>query len=93
MKSEIHDCPVVIARNNFKFKSLSCWAVNGFLGCGHGCRVCFVTDTSANKQMPILASYDKAQSNVWSHPSGRSYPDWLEFCWNRISEWPGKPGD
>jgi hypothetical protein len=32
-----------------------------------------------------------AQSNIWSHPSGMSYPEWLESCWNRISEWPGKP--
>lgn len=57
MKSEIHDCPVVIAPNNFKFKSLSCWAVNAFLGCSHGCRFCYVTDTSANKQKHLLASY------------------------------------
>ena len=57
MKSEIHDCPVVIARNNFKFKSLSCWAVNAFLGCAHACRFCYVSDVSANKQKHLLASY------------------------------------
>lgn len=43
MKSEIHDCPVVIARNNFKFKSLSCWAVNAFLRCSHACRFCYLS--------------------------------------------------
>ena len=57
MKSELHDCPVVIARNNFKFKSLSCWAVNPFLGCSHGCRVCFSSESSANRQRDILAAY------------------------------------
>ena len=57
MKSGLHDCPVVIAPNKFKFKSLSSWAANAFLGCSHGCRFCYVSDTSANKQKQLLASY------------------------------------
>ncbi len=57
MKSGLHDCPVVIAPNNFKFKSLSSFAVNAFLGCPHGCRFCYASGTSANWQKDLLASY------------------------------------
>ena len=53
----LHDRPVVIARNHFLYKSLSSWAVNGYLGCLHGCRFCYVPDTTANKQCALLRSY------------------------------------
>lgn len=41
--------PVVIARNNFKFKSLSNWALNFAVGCTHACRFCYVPAVSAIK--------------------------------------------
>lgn len=55
--SGLHDSPVEIARNRFKYKSLSSWAVNPFLGCCHGCSFCYVPDTSANKQRLLLGAY------------------------------------
>jgi len=57
MISGLHDCPMVVSPNAFKFKSLSCWAVNGYLGCCHGCRFCYVPDTSANKQQDLLRAH------------------------------------
>ena len=57
MISALHDTPVTIERNKFKYKSLSSWALNLFMGCAHGCRFCYVTDTSANKKSALLKSY------------------------------------
>ncbi len=37
--------PVTINRNNFKYKSLSCWSINPFVGCQHACRFCYVPST------------------------------------------------
>lgn len=44
----------VVSPNNFKFKSLSNWAVNIAIGCSHGCEFCYVPSTSANKQADKL---------------------------------------
>jgi DNA repair photolyase len=52
-----HFVPATIERNHFKFKSLSCWALNLFMGCAHGCRFCYVTDTSTNKQTKLLRKF------------------------------------
>jgi len=60
MISGRHDAPATIEPNNFKYKSLSMWALNLFMGCAHGCRFCYVTDTSANKQGKLLKSYNVA---------------------------------
>ena len=57
MISAIHDMPATIEPNDFKFKSLSQWALNLYMGCAHGCRFCYVPDTSANKQKKLLGSY------------------------------------
>ena len=53
----MHDAALTIERNNFRYKSLSCWSLNPFLGCGHGCPFCYVPDTCANKQKTLLAGY------------------------------------
>lgn len=58
--SGLHDRPVVIARNGFKFKSLSSFVVNAFMGCGHACRVCYSSDTAAGKQEELLGAYGVA---------------------------------
>ncbi len=57
MISTMHHAPATITRNNFKYKSLSSWALNLFMGCTHGCRFCYVTETSANKQKKLLRSF------------------------------------
>ena len=57
MISALHDSPATIERNKFKYKSLSSWALNLFMGCAHGCRFCYVTETSTNKQVHLLGSY------------------------------------
>jgi DNA repair photolyase len=49
--------PVTINRNNFIYKSLSCWSVNQVVGCGHGCLFCSVPSTSANKLGEELKAY------------------------------------
>lgn len=49
--------PVVIARNNFKFKSLSSWSCNHTVGCSHGCTFCYVVSTSALKLKPVLEQF------------------------------------
>ena len=49
--------PVTINLNNFVHKSLSNWACNIAVGCNHGCRFCYVPDTSANKQSPELEKF------------------------------------
>jgi DNA repair photolyase len=57
MISALHFSPATIERNHFKYKSLSSWALNLFMGCAHGCRFCYVTETSTNKQAGLLKSY------------------------------------
>ena len=47
----------VIAENNFVYKSLSNWALNTAIGCGHGCRFCYVPSAATIKQGPALAHY------------------------------------
>lgn len=53
----LHDQPVTIEPNNFRFKSLSSWCCNTFLGCMHSCPICFAPETSANKQKQMLRSF------------------------------------
>jgi DNA repair photolyase len=53
----LHDQPVTIEPNNFRFKSLSAFACNTFLGCMHACPICFAPETSANKQKGMLRSF------------------------------------
>lgn len=48
------DKPLVIAPNNFDHKSLSDWACNIAVGCGHQCSVCFVPSVSTIKMTPTL---------------------------------------
>ncbi len=49
--------PVVIAPNNFVYKSLSNWAFNVAVGCSHACRFCYVPSAATIKQGPKLAEY------------------------------------
>ena len=49
--------PLVIARNNFQYKSLSDWSLNTAVGCAHGCRFCYVPSVSTVKQAGRLANY------------------------------------
>lgn len=49
--------PVVIAPNNFIYKSLSNWAFNVAVGCSHACRFCYVPSAATIKQGPQLARY------------------------------------
>ncbi|MGB6222604.1 SPL family radical SAM protein [Haloferula sp.] len=57
MISALYDSPATIERNRFKYKSLSSWALNLFMGCAHGCRFCYVTETSIKYQQGLLESY------------------------------------
>jgi DNA repair photolyase len=57
MISGLHFSPATIERNHFKYKSLSSWAVNLYMGCAHGCRFCYVTETSTSKQATLLSRY------------------------------------
>ena len=54
MISAHHDSPATIERNKFEYKSLSSWALNLSMGCSHGCRFCYVTETSVSKQKRLL---------------------------------------
>jgi DNA repair photolyase len=49
--------PAVISENNFVYKSLSNWSLNIAIGCGHGCRFCYVPSSSTNKQAESLSRY------------------------------------
>lgn len=49
--------PAVISKNNFVYKSLSNWSLNIAIGCGHGCRFCYVPSSSTIKQTDSLARY------------------------------------
>lgn len=57
IKIGLHHAPMVVARNQFLYKSLSSWVVNGFMGCLHGCCVCYVPETSVSKQEMLLGAY------------------------------------
>lgn len=54
---DLWDHPALIQRNNFVHKSLSCWALNFYVGCGHGCRFCYVPEVSTLKQAEALAAH------------------------------------
>jgi DNA repair photolyase len=54
---DVWDRPATIERNNFVFKSLSCWSYNVAVGCEHACRFCYVPSVSTNKLGPKLAEY------------------------------------
>jgi DNA repair photolyase len=49
MITSLWNRPATIERNNFKFKSLSCWSYNLAVGCEHACRFCYVPEVSANR--------------------------------------------
>ncbi|MDD2763372.1 MAG: hypothetical protein PHE83_05295 [Opitutaceae bacterium] len=49
--------PAVIVANHFVHKSLSNWSLNIAVGCGHGCRFCYVPSSSTNKLAAQLAAY------------------------------------
>jgi len=49
--------PAVISPNNFVYKSLSNWSLNFAVGCGHGCRFCYVPSSSTNKLANSLLPY------------------------------------
>jgi DNA repair photolyase len=49
--------PVRVLRNNFVFKSLSSWACNFAIGCGHACRFCYVPEASTIKLGPNLREF------------------------------------
>ncbi len=53
--SGIWNHPAIIAINDFKFKSLSDFSFNTAVGCLHGCRFCYVPETSTKKLKPALA--------------------------------------
>jgi DNA repair photolyase len=57
--SGLHDIRVTLGRNHFKGKSLSSFACNLFVGCGHGCRFCYVADTTMgrSKQKDVIEAY------------------------------------
>lgn len=56
-KHDFWSKPAVIARNNFVYKSLSCWSLNTAVGCAHACRFCYVPDVSTRKLQPALSQY------------------------------------
>lgn len=56
-KIDMWSRPATVEPNNFKFKSLSNWSVNISVGCSHGCRFCYVPETSTNKQAESLKNY------------------------------------
>ncbi len=58
------DSPVEIHVNNFVHKSLSSFACNIAVGCGHGCRFCYVPEVSTIKQKRSLAVYGIANPDA-----------------------------
>lgn len=44
-KIDIWEHPLLVARNNFIYKSLSCWSCNIGIGCEHACTFCASGDT------------------------------------------------
>src|SRR6266853_4343438 len=49
--------PALIQENNFVHKSLSNWSFNIAIGCGHGCRFCYVPSAATIKIGPKLQEY------------------------------------
>lgn len=47
--------PIEVKENNFVYKSLCFWALNIAVGCAHGCRFCYVPETSTIKLTKPLA--------------------------------------
>ena len=62
--SAIWDRPATIELNNFQYKSLCNFAYNPDVGCGHGCRFCYVPETSTNKLTPLLAALGVADPDA-----------------------------
>ncbi len=62
--SSIWDRPATIEINHFQHKSLSNFAYNTAVGCGHGCRFCYVPETSTNKLKPQLAKLGVADPDA-----------------------------
>lgn len=56
--------PVQIQVNNFTYKSLSEWACNIAVGCGHGCGFCYVPGASTNKLAPALKKYGVSDADA-----------------------------
>ncbi len=56
MITQLWNQPVTIARNNFKYKSLSCWSCNTAVGCAHACRFCYVPQVSTIRMGARLAA-------------------------------------
>lgn len=57
MISDFWTHPAVIARNNFVYKSLSNWSLNTSVGCGMGCKFCYVPNVSTIKMGAQLAPF------------------------------------
>lgn len=57
MITKIWHRPATIERNNFKFKSLSCWSYNIAIGCAHACRFCYVPEVSTRRMSGLLAQH------------------------------------
>ena len=49
--------PALITETNFGFKSLCDFVFNTTVGCGHGCRFCYVPNVATIKQKHTLAPY------------------------------------
>ena len=77
----------VIARNNFRFKSLSDWSYNISLGCKHGCTFCYVPQTSTIKQEIALEKIPDLIPTEWvkERVAGRHWGDhhWGEYSFLR----------
>lgn len=56
MITELWHRPATIERNNFKYKSLSCFAYNIAVGCEHACRFCYVPEVSTIRMSKALAA-------------------------------------
>lgn len=56
MITQLWNRPATIERNNFKFKSLSCWSYNIAIGCEHACRFCYVPQVSTIRMAAKLAA-------------------------------------
>lgn len=56
MITDLWHRPATIERNNFKFKSLSCWSYNIAVGCVHACRFCYVPEVSTVRMAQALAA-------------------------------------
>ena len=60
--------PVIIALNNFVFKSLSNWSLNFAIGCLHACLFCYVSSVSANKLASKLERFGIGDpDSEWGH--------------------------